>query len=147
MNRSLIRPSPGVTAHHAPARRGGFSLAEILVAITIFAVTMSALAVLTMSVSRQSVDGWGSARRTAAVTARINDIAAVPFDGLDARAGCTSITDPPFPRTECIAVSNITTTRKRVGVTITPQDTAYDPKYVEMERTKPPALNPFNAIK
>ena len=124
--------------------RLGFSLVEILVALTIFAVTMSALAVLTLSVGRQSVDGWGSAQRTAAVTARVNDLAIVPFDGLDARAGCTTISDPPFPRTECISVVNVTANRKTVRVTITPLDAAFPSKTVQIERTRPPSPNPFN---
>ena len=127
--------------------RGGFSLVEIVVALTIFAITMSALAVLTLSVGRQSVDGWGSAQRMAAVMARVNDVATIPFDGLDARVGCTKITDPPFPRTECITVKSLSATRKLVRVTITPYDVSFATKYVDIERTKPPAVNPFNVIK
>jgi prepilin-type N-terminal cleavage/methylation domain-containing protein len=135
-----------ITGRSSLVRRG-FSLVEVIVAITLFGITMSALAALTLTVGRQSVHGWETAQRTAALTAVVNDIAVVPFDGLDARAGCTTVSTPPFPRTECVAVGNITATRKRVQITITPTNTAYAAVQTEIERTKPPALNPFNAIK
>jgi prepilin-type N-terminal cleavage/methylation domain-containing protein len=139
------RRSARITARRA--RRRGFSLVEVIVAIALFGITMSALAALTLTVGRQAVVGSEIAQRTSALTARVNDLSVVPFADLDGRAGCTSITDPPFPRTECIAVSTVTATRKMVRVTVIPANYAYGPVSMEIERTKPPALNPFNVIK
>jgi prepilin-type N-terminal cleavage/methylation domain-containing protein len=140
---AYFRPRLVLRARRSAARRG-FSLVEVIVAIALFGITMSALGGLSLAVARQSVAGWGTAQRTAALAARVNDISVVPFAQLDGRAGCTTITTQPFPRQECIAVGNVTTTRKRVRITITPANTSIDPVVSEFERTQPPALNPFN---
>lgn len=127
--------------------RSGFSLVEIIVAIALFGIAMSAIAGLTFAVTRQSTSTTGLVERTAAVEARLNDVSSIAYADLDARAGCTTITGAPFPRDECIAISNVTATRKRVVVTITPADTSIDAVSVGLERTKPPAGNPFRVIK
>ena len=136
-------------AHRAAqltARRRGFSLVEVVVAIALFGITMSAFGALSLAVARQSVSGWESAQRTAALNARVNDLSVVLFTEIDGRAGCTTITALPFPRTECVTVATVSTTRKRVRITITPAKATIDPAFVVLERTKPPATNPFNAI-
>jgi prepilin-type N-terminal cleavage/methylation domain-containing protein len=134
------------SATSSPRRRPGFSLVEVIVAIALFGIAMSAIAALTLAVTRQSADTSGTVERTAALEARVNDVSALPFVDLDGRAGCTTITTPPLPRQECIAISNVSTTRKRVVVTITPADSSIDAVSVGLERTKPPPLNPFRAI-
>ena len=129
----------------SPVRRG-FSLVELIVAIALFGVSMSALGALTLAVTRQASATEGTVERTAALEARINDLFSIPWAALDARVGCETITAPPFPRTECIAVSNVTATRKRVVLSVTPADSSIDPTAIAVERTKPPATNPFKVV-
>jgi prepilin-type N-terminal cleavage/methylation domain-containing protein len=126
--------------------RAGFSLVELIVAIALFGISMSAIGALTLAVTRQSASTVGSVERTAAVEARINDLFSIAFTDLDARAGCTTVTAQPFPRTECIAVSNVNANRKRVTLTVTPTNASIHPTSMSVERTRPPALNPFRAI-
>ena len=148
---SLVRACPGLPAACGGTSnrraRSGFSLVEIIVAIALFGIAMSAIAGLTFAVTRQATSTTGIVERTAAVEARLNDISSLAFTDLDARAGCTTITGVPFPRDECIAISNVTATRKRVVVTITPADTSISAVSASLERTKPPPGNPFRAIK
>lgn len=148
---SLIRACPGLPAACGGASnrraRSGFSLVEIIVAIALFGIAMSAIAALTFAVTRQSASTVGTVERTAALEARFNDVASLAFADLDARAGCTTITAAPFPRQECVAISNISATRKRVVVAITPADTSISAVSVGFERTKPPAGNPFRVMK
>ena len=75
------RPGVRIAGRRATPRRRGFSLVEVIVAIALFGITMSALAALTLTVGRQSVRGWETAQRTAALLARVNDMAVVPFAG------------------------------------------------------------------
>ena len=127
-------------------RRSGFSLVELIVAIALFGVSMSAIGALTFAVTRQAAAGEGTVERTAALEARVNDLFSIAWADLDARVGCTTVTAPPFPRTECIAVSNVSASRKRVTLTVTPTDASIDPTVMSVERTKPPATNPFKVF-
>ena len=127
-------------------RRRGFSLVEMIVAIALFGVSMSAIGALTFAVTRQAAATTGTVERTAALEARVNDLFSIPWADIDARAGCTTVTAPPFPRTECIGVSNVSATRKRVTLTITPADGSIDPTAVAVERTMPPPTNPFRVV-
>ena len=127
--------------------RRGFSLVEMIVAIALFGVSMSAIGALTFAVTRQAEATEGTVERTAALEARVNDLFSIAWADIDARAGCSTITAPPFPRTECITVSNVSTTRKRVVLVITPTDSSIDPTAVGVERTMPPATNPFRVVK
>ena len=124
--------------------RGGFTLVEVVVALALFGVSMAAIAALTFAVSRQASDTEGKTERTAVLEARVNDLYSIPWTAIDARVGCTTITVQPFPRTECITVANTSATRKAVTLTVTPTDASIHPTSVTLERTKPPAGNPFN---
>jgi prepilin-type N-terminal cleavage/methylation domain-containing protein len=125
-------------------RMMGFSLVEVIFAIALFGVSMSAIGAFMLTVARQTRNNWGDAQRTAAAVARVNDLAIVPFANLNARAGCTAFTAQPFPRSECIVITDLSATRKRVRITVTPTNTAIDPVSVQFEQTKPPATNPFH---
>jgi prepilin-type N-terminal cleavage/methylation domain-containing protein len=134
-------------AMRIPAQaRAGFSLVELIVAIALFGVSMSAIGALTFAVTRQATAGEGTVERTAALEARVNDLFSIAWADLDGRVGCTTVTAPPFPRTECIAVSNVSASRKRVTLTVTPADASIDPTVMSVERTKPPATNPFKVF-
>ena len=137
------------TARTFGARRvalKGFTLVEVLVALALFGVAMSAIAGLTFAVTRQAVDTEEKVERTTAIEARINDLYSIPWTAINARVGCTTITVQPFPRTECITVTNTSATRKSVTLTVTPADSTVQAKSVTLERTMPPASNPFNPI-
>ncbi len=152
----MIRGSDGPRGHRAMGLgraqgsrgvRRGFSLVEMIVAIALFGVSMSAIAALTFAVTRQAAATTGTVERTAALEARANDLFSIVWADLDARAGCATVTAPPFPRTECIEVSNLSTTRKRVTLTITPTDASINPTSVAVVRTQPPPTNPFRVVR
>ena len=145
-SRTQARYTAVASMRTAGRSRSGFSLVELIVAIALFGVSMSAIGALTFAVTRQATATEGTVERTAALEARVNDLFSIAWADLDARVGCTTVTAQPFPRTECIAVSNASATRKRVTLTITPSDTHIHPTSVAMERTKPPATNPFRVF-
>jgi prepilin-type N-terminal cleavage/methylation domain-containing protein len=139
-------PNSGAVPRMNRRTRRGFSLVEMIVAIALFGVSMSAIAALTFAVTRQAAATEGTVERTAALEASVNDLFSIPWTAIDARVGCTTITTAPFPRTECISVTNTTATRKQVTLTVTPTDTHIHPTTVTVERTRPPAANPFRTF-
>ena len=126
--------------------RGGFSLVEVLVALALFGVSMSALAALSFAVTRRSAETAADVERTVVLEARINDLFSIPWAAIDGRAGCTTITAEPFPRQECITVTTASG-RKTVTLTVTPSDASIHPTSVSVERTQPPSTNPFRVVK
>ena len=127
-------------------KHGGFSLIEVLVAIALFGVSMSALAALSFAVTRRSTETAATVERTVVLEARVNDLFSIPWTEIDGRAGCTTISTPPFPRQECITVTTASG-RKTVTLTVTPADASVAPTSVSVERTQPPATNPFRVIR
>ena len=105
---------------------------------------MSAIAALTFAVTRQSAATAGTVERTAVLEARVNDLFSIPWTSLEGRVGCTTLYTAPLTRTECIQVTTIDASRKHVTLTIAPADVSIDPTTISVERTKPPAANPFN---
>jgi prepilin-type N-terminal cleavage/methylation domain-containing protein len=122
----------------------GFSLIEVVVGIVLFAVVMSAVGALSLSVSRQAVDAWGAAQRSAVATRLVNDLSLADWATLAGRAGCTVVLTGPFPRRECISVSDVSANVKRVAVTIDPDRPGLATSTLYFERARPPAANAFN---
>ena len=141
---ATLRPRPAFLAGAIRSVRTGFTLVEVIVALALFGISMSAIAALTFAVTRQAVDTEATTERTAVLEARVNDLYSIPLTAIDARVGCTTITAQPFPRTECISVTNTSASRKNVTLTVTPADASIHATSVVLERTKPPAGNPFN---
>ncbi len=141
-----VRSTLAFAARGRQAVRRGFTLVETIVALALFGVSMSAIAALTFAVTRQAVDTEAKIERTTAIEARVNDLYSIAWAAIPARVGCTTITAQPFPRTECISITNTTPTRTSVTLTVTPADASIPPKSVILERTRPPALNPFRNI-
>jgi prepilin-type N-terminal cleavage/methylation domain-containing protein len=125
------------------ARSRGFSLVEVIVAIALFGVSMSAIGALTFAVTRQSARTVGTVERTAALEASANDLFSIAWADIPGRVGCTTITAPPFPRTQCISTVALSATRRTVTLTVTPTDASIQPTSISVERTQPPSANPF----
>ncbi len=140
----LRRATPRAAGNEIRTRaRRGFSLVEIIVALTIFAVIMSALGGLLFTVGVQGKASVAKAERMAAMTTRVNQITALPFDSLLSRTGCTHAGEPPHERTECVTVTNMSSKVTRVTVVITPDNSALKPDTARIDRGRPAAANPF----
>ncbi len=125
------------------ARRDGFSLVEIVVAMILLSVTLLALAALMSQVAQQGRASEIRAQRNAVLMQQVNYFTALTYDALDAGlAGCETIDDGMMPYERCIDITQAGTT-KEVKVKVTPKNTAYKPDSAMFERTAPP-VNPFN---
>jgi prepilin-type N-terminal cleavage/methylation domain-containing protein len=131
-----------MTPKKAPA---GFTLIEIMVAMTILVIALGGFAALTFQYIRRVETASGSAGRTAVVNQQLNRFSAITFDSLAARAGCTTFSSADLPHTRCVTVVNVGNARhKRVTIIITPTNTRIKPDTILIDRTKPATSNPFN---
>ena len=137
------RRRPPVDATGSGARRSGFSLVEIVVAMMLLSVTLLALAALMTQVAQQGRATEVTAQRNAVLIQQVNYFTALSFDALNpALAGCTVVDDAPMPYERCVQITAGTSART-VKIKVTPTNSAYRPDSAIFELTAPP-VNPFN---
>ena len=115
----------------------GFSLIEIIVAMTILAITLAGFAGLTYQYLRRVRTLDGRVAQFALVTEQAQRLQVLPWDSLVSRAGCTTVTTGLLPHTRCVVLTDVNTARKQVRVIITPTNPAIKPDTVLFHRVKP----------
>lgn len=125
--------------------RDGFSLIEIMVAMTLLSVVLLALGALSIQTSRRGALMTLGAQRNAAMAAQVNQLSSLPFDSLAGRAGCTTIATAPYPRTQCVIVTIVSPRQRRVMIVIQPSAPALRPDTSILIRTRPQTGSPFKA--
>ena len=123
--------------------QGGFSLVEVLVAITLLSVVLLGVARLTFVMARRFYSLSGGAARDGVVAQQMNQFTAMAFDSLKSRAGTITVNKPPLPYTRVVTVDSLSPKLRRVTIVITPLNTVFRPDTLVIQRTKP-AGNPFN---
>lgn len=127
----------------APAGRAGFTLVEVLVAMSIMGAAASVMvAPLYRYAQRTDVVAFAQARN-GLLAQQVNRLTALPFDSLDARAGCVTITTGSLPYTRCITLTTISTVQKQVRLIVRPTNETVRPDTVIFDRTEPASANPF----
>jgi prepilin-type N-terminal cleavage/methylation domain-containing protein len=124
-------------------REAGFSLIEILVAVTLLGIALVGVAQLNFVLARRFYTLSRAPAREGIVAQQVNQFAAMPFDSLMAQVGTKTFTKPPMPYTRIVTVDTIGSKLRRVKIVIQPSNPAIRPDSVVIERTKP-APNPFN---
>lgn len=122
----------------------GFSLVEVVVSLTLLAVTMAALARPTYSYARTVAALSADDARNAIIAQQMNRLLVLPFDSLPSRAGCQTLTAAPYSHTRCITVTNTSASQRHVVMVITPSNAAFRADTAVIDRTKPSTANPFN---
>ena len=123
--------------------QGGFSLVEVLVAITLLSVVLLGVSRLTFVMARRFYSLSGGAARGGIVAQQMNQFTAMAFDSLKSRAGTITVNKPPLPYTRVVTVDSLSPKLRRVTIVITPLNTVFRPDTLIILRTKP-AGNPFN---
>lgn len=119
----------------APRPRRGAGLAEIMVAMIIFAAVATSYAAVTLRYATRMKTISAGAARSAAITEYINRLMAVPFDSLAGRAGTFTTSTGSFPNTRVISVTG-TGNQRTVTLILTPGDGAIKPDTVVLTRAK-----------
>lgn len=122
--------------------RAGFTLIEVMLALTAFAVIVVSLGRATGLLSRQSTNAMFSTYRDSEVARQVSRLSVMEFDSLSAQAGCTTIVAAPFPHSSCIAVTDIAAGQKRITLVVTPVYTGIHPDTTSFDRIAS-ATNPF----
>ena len=130
-------------SRHAAVRRG-MTLIEVAVALTVFAIVTVSVASFTAHVAKGSRLNGIASVRTGVLAAQVNRLEVLPYDTLPSRAGCTSISTGPVPRSECVYVQDVVTGRRRVTFILRPNNSSLRPDTVIFERTKPKTYHPLN---
>ena len=103
----------------ARTARGGFTLVEVMVSMTLLSVGALALASMLVRATRQAGAASSTAYQTAMISGEVSRLGATPYDLLDEGTTCVTITDP-FPGTRCTTINSVSTKVKQVTVVVTP---------------------------
>jgi Tfp pilus assembly protein PilV len=123
--------------------RKGFALAEVMVALVLFAVGTLGLAAMSVAVAKRAVTSAATTARAATMGEQVDRLQAIPFDSIAARAGCTTISGPPLPHTRCITITTLPNNKVQIRLVVTPSDPKLRPDTATFTRAKGPKDNPL----
>ena len=98
--------------------RNGFSLIEVMIAMTILSVVLIALGGLMFQVAEQTRTSAKATYRAAATQKTAAYIQALPWDSIDGASGCTADSSGLMAYDRCISVIDSTARIKRVTLVI-----------------------------
>ena len=138
MKISIRRLSPVANDRSAmSAKRKGFVLVEVIVAMVLLAVAVSSLAALVYSVSRSGRVATGNAYRNGVLMQEVNRLEGIPYDSIAVGSSYTTVSTAPYPHTRTVTVSEpVANVVKSVRIVITPVNPIYKPDTVAFTRTK-----------
>ena len=133
-------PTHDTTHDATPAQarraRRGAGLIEVLIAISIFALIATSHAAVTLRYATRVKEVKVGATRSAALQEYLVRLAAVPYDSLPNRVGCTTTSTGDLPNTRCITVTSGGSNMYTVTLIFTPTSSAFKPDTIVMTRTK-----------
>ncbi len=100
--------------------RNGFSLVEVMIALTIMSVVLIALGGLMFQVAQQNRSSAAITYRTAAAQKTAAHIQALPWASIGAASGCTADSSGLMAYNRCISVTIPNANTRNVTVVITP---------------------------
>jgi prepilin-type N-terminal cleavage/methylation domain-containing protein len=125
-------------------RRRGFSLIEVMVAMTLLSIVMMSLAKISVSVATRARMNDLVAKRNAALQLESNKFVTVPFDSLRNWSTTTkTFTRGDFSYTRRLTITQVTAMRYTVKVVVTPTKNTAKKDSVMLDRTKPPTGSPL----
>jgi hypothetical protein len=136
--RISLRTSQRNTDVSPPQRapRKGIALVEVIVAMVLLAVTVSALAPLMFSVSRSTMKVTGNAYRNGVLMHEVNRLIALPYNQLATGTNYYTVSTGAYPHTRVVTVTEPAPQKlKLVQVVLTPVNPEHKPDTVVFERT------------
>jgi prepilin-type N-terminal cleavage/methylation domain-containing protein len=127
-------------------RRRGFSLIEVMIAMTLLSIVMMSLAKISVSVATRGRLNDLVAKRNAALQVESNKFVTVPFDSLRNWSTSTkTFTRGTFSYTRRLTITAVGLTRYTVKVVVTPTTNTAKKDSVIIDRTRPPTGSPLCA--
>ncbi len=136
-----------MTKRNRSARRGGFTLVEVLVSMMILGIGTVALGALLLRSARQATAASALVYQNAALSSEVGRLGALPFASLGAGTTCVDITTGPFLHTRCAVITPVSAKIFRVTVTVTPTGaTTLTPQSSSFERSIAGTTNGTNPL-
>jgi prepilin-type N-terminal cleavage/methylation domain-containing protein len=117
-------------------RDRGFTLVEILIALTILSITLGGFAAMTATYVRNVTRMNARVTLAGLVGEQSQRLGVMPFDSLAAHAGCQTFSNSALPHTRCIVISAVNGNRKRVTIIFTPANSLLKPDTVWFQRAR-----------
>ena len=130
------------------SNRKGVAVLEIMVAMIILSIGLLGAAGMTVTAARRASGISTASSRDGIILQELNKLAALPYDSLTPRVGCSTASSGTLTYTRCIAVTDITdgSGYKRVRLIVSPSTTWARPDTVYLNRSKGPIpMNPFGS--
>jgi prepilin-type N-terminal cleavage/methylation domain-containing protein len=121
--------------------QGGFSLVEVVVALSILSIGLLGLAGLMARSARRATAVASGTTINHTVVQQVNRLSVLPYDSLALGTTCKSINANGFAYQRCIRVDSVAVRLKRITLTITPTNTSIKPATEVFTRSKPAAQN------
>jgi hypothetical protein len=128
------------------SNRKGVAVLEIMVGMIILSIGLLGAAGMTVTATRRASGLSTQSSRDGIILQELNKLAAVPYDSLTARAGCTTADSGTLAYTRCITVTEITDGAgyRRVRLIVAPSTKWARPDTVYLNRARTPIpINPF----
>jgi prepilin-type N-terminal cleavage/methylation domain-containing protein len=126
--------------------RGGFTLIEVMVSMTMLSVASLALGTLLFRAARLANATSAASYQTATLAGTAGRFDALPFDSLAAGTTCTTVTAQPFPHTQCTTVNNVSAKVKTVIIVVSPAgNLLMHPDTTIITRTKSTSSSPLRS--
>jgi prepilin-type N-terminal cleavage/methylation domain-containing protein len=124
--------------------RKGFSLIEVMVAMTLLSIVMMSLAKIGVSVATRGRTNELVAKRNAALQLEANKIGTVPYDSLATWPTTTkSFTLGDFTYSRRLTITSTSSTRYTIKVVVVPATNTKRVDSVMFDRTRPPSGSPL----
>jgi prepilin-type N-terminal cleavage/methylation domain-containing protein len=123
-------------------RRDGFSMLEVVLAMVLLSVILTALAGLTFRTAKQAVHNGDGSRVQAASLELVNRFSALPYANLAGAAGCDTVGSLNNKFQRCVTVTT-TGNSSQVTVVTTPLQRSASAITVRFNRVAPASTNPL----
>jgi prepilin-type N-terminal cleavage/methylation domain-containing protein len=126
-------------------RSAGFTMVEMVVALVLLSFGAMTLGTLMFRASRASRVRSTATYRTAALTAQVERLGAIPFDSVLVGAGCATVSGAPFPHNICTTVTSLSTVSRQAVIVVTPTGgDPLPPDTAVLVRTDPVRAEPLS---
>ena len=119
-----------------PRLRKGFGIVEVIVAMVLFAISVSALGSLSYSVSQSSMKVAGDAYRNGVLLGEVNRLEALPYDSLPIATTTVAIATAPYPHTRYVTITTPAANTKTIKIVVKPVNARYKADSVSFTRTR-----------
>ena len=126
-------------------RRRGFSLIEVVVAVTLLGIVAATHALVSARYTVRARTLGVGVDRAAAISTAVDLFATMPYGGIAADTGCVTITAiENYPHQRCVTISNPTQAITRVQIIIDPTTSGFRSDTIRVDRSLPPSGSLFS---